>query len=471
MEVALVRSCLDCPGWLSDREEAGLRFALSLAHVTEVRTSDGRDVDLTELTSPLRLRLTETLSPLLLDRRGLVQRHELASLLPIALDLTRDHVERIKLKTRDLLAWSDVEAEIRGKALVLACGGGGGTGYVYLGAFQVLEDRGITPSLIAGTSIGAVLGAFRARHRSFDISDVPRVVGDLSWGLLFRPMSVRSRYGLPAPLRLHLREGIGRHFGDSDNEHMRLEDLTIPLLVATTGIRAGEKAPEPAWYEHRLDLEAAAALAGGPRRQGIRWTRDIIGGLWRTLFELSQRQESLRSVIMGADPVTRSYDLLDAVGFSAAVPGVIQYDLEPDSIRMARMLEDLFERKQLRRLLDGALVDNVPARAAWRAVQSGLLGRRNALVVALDSFAPKLRQPLWLPIQRLARPNVLRNLRYAHVEKTFTRTLSPLDLVPSTEQVMKAIQWGRAEFAHEMPLIERLLAPIPSLEHPPASSR
>lgn len=464
MEVALVRSCIDCPGWLTGWEEAGLRFALSLSHLTEVRTSDGRDIELSALTHPLRMRLNETLSPLLLDHRGIVQRPEIASLIPIILDLTREHAERIKWETRDLLAWSDIEAEIRNKSLVLACGGGGGTGYVYLGAFQAMQERGVAPSLISGTSIGAVLGAFRARQPEFDVADVPKILGELSFGLMFRPMSIRSRYGLPAPLRLLLRKGIGRHFLNPDGSFMRLEDLPLPLLVATAGLRQGEELQEPAWHEHRLDLEAAAAAMEGDPKQGIRWTRSIMTSLWRTVFELARRQEALKSVILGADPVTRSYDLIDAVGFSAAVPGVIQYDLAPEDRRMARLLDDLFERQRLRRLLDGALVDNVPAKAAWRAVQSGRLGKRNALVVALDSFAPKLKQPLWLPIQRLARPNVLRNLKYAHVAKTFTRTLSPVDLVPSPEQVSKAVQWGREEFAHEMPLIERLLSPIPAME-------
>ena len=462
MEVALVRSCLDCKDWLSEQDEAALRFSLGLAHVSIVRARDGREVDLTELTHPLRELLTETLSPLLLDRRGLVQRQELASLLPTILAVALEHRDRIKHETKDLIAWSDIEDEIRNKRLVIACGGGGGAGFVYLGAFQALEDAGLPIALLSGTSIGAILGAFRARQQSFDVSDSHGVVGKLSFGLLFQPMNIRSRYGLPAPLRLLLRQGIGRHFQKPDGDHMSLEDLKIPLLVAISGLRHGEKDQEPEWYEHRLNLQAAALAAEGARQPGPGWTRSLLEGLWTALLELGQRKETLRSIIVGSDPVTRSYDLMDALGFSAAVPGVIQYDLAPESTRMARLLDDLFERKQIRRLLDGALVENVPAKAAWRAVHSGALGRRNCLVVALDSFAPKLKQPLWLPIQRLIRQNVLLNLRYAHVVKTFTSTLSPLDLVPSPGQIEKAITWGRKEFEYEMPLLKKLLAPLPS---------
>ncbi len=455
-----MRACLECPGWLSQRDEGRLRYALSLARLTDVRASDGRDVDLADLLRPLRTRLTETLSPLLLDRRGVVNRPEIGSLLPILTELAREHRDRLKEETRDLIAWEDIDAEIRNKILVLACGGGGGSGYVYLGAFQTLEDRGITPSLISGTSIGGILGAFRARSLSFNIGDVPRVFRTLAWGGLFKPSNSRGNYGLPGPLRLDLRDGIGRFFRGDGSDYARLKDLPIPLIVMATGIRQGELPHEPEWYEHRLDLEASAL---GKRRFGARWARDVVRGLWRAVSDLAQRPGALRSLVLGADGVTRSYDVLDAIGFSAAVPGVIHYDLHSGSKRMAGLLDQLFEQRQLLRLTDGALVDNVPARAAWRAVQSGRLGRRNALVLAMDAFAPKLTQPMWIPLQRMARPNVLRSIRYAHIIKTFTRTLSPLEVVPPPERLQKAIQWGREELAHEMPLVERLLAPLPDI--------
>lgn len=111
-------------------------------------------------------------------------------------------------------------------------------------------------------------------------------------------------------------------------------------------------------------------------------------------------------------------------------------------------------------MVDGGLVDNVPVRAAWRAVQAGRVGRRNALIVAMDAFAPKLNAPLWIPIQRLAVPNVRRNLRYAHIAMTFVKTLSPIDLVPSVPHILKAVRSGREEFSYELPLIQRLLEPL-----------
>jgi len=53
-----------------------------------------------------------------------------------------------------------LDREVRERHLVLVCGGGGGTGYVHLAAFALLEAAGLQPALIAGSSMGAILGLF-----------------------------------------------------------------------------------------------------------------------------------------------------------------------------------------------------------------------------------------------------------------------------------------------------------------------
>ena len=44
----------------------------------------------------------------------------------------------------------------------LALSGGGAKGFAHLGALQALEEKGIRPDIIAGTSAGAIVGAFYA---------------------------------------------------------------------------------------------------------------------------------------------------------------------------------------------------------------------------------------------------------------------------------------------------------------------
>src|SRR3954468_7906955 len=45
------------------------------------------------------------------------------------------------------------------KRIALVLGGGGMKGFAHIGVFQALAARGIRPSLVAGTSIGSLLGA------------------------------------------------------------------------------------------------------------------------------------------------------------------------------------------------------------------------------------------------------------------------------------------------------------------------
>src|SRR5207248_1187900 len=137
-----------------------------------------------------------------------------------------------------------VDEEVRDRHLVLVCGGGGGTGYVHLAAFALLEAAGLQPSLIAGSSMGAILGLFRARERRFDLARIPEILQDLSYRKIFRIVPQPSIYGLPAPLRLHLRGAIGHWFRHPDGSPVRLSDLPVPLLVTVTGIRRG-KLPRP----------------------------------------------------------------------------------------------------------------------------------------------------------------------------------------------------------------------------------
>ena len=44
----------------------------------------------------------------------------------------------------------------------IALSGGGAKGFAHIGALKALEEKGIRPNIIAGTSAGSVAGAFYA---------------------------------------------------------------------------------------------------------------------------------------------------------------------------------------------------------------------------------------------------------------------------------------------------------------------
>ena len=112
-----------------------------------------------------------------------------------------------------------------------ARGGGGGSGYGYPGGYTLLNRRGLQPELVAGTSIGALMGVFRARTRIFDLAPMVAAAESLSWQNVFRALDLDSRYGLPATLRLYLRAAIGNLFEHPDGTPMTLADLELPMLI------------------------------------------------------------------------------------------------------------------------------------------------------------------------------------------------------------------------------------------------
>src|SRR5262249_29396660 len=158
------------------------------------------------------------------------------------------------------------------------------------------------------------------------------------------------------------------------------------------------------------------------------------------LAELFTRPEIMVKLHLGADETTAEWDALDAAGFSCALPGVIHYDVLREDQRMRGLIEDMMETHRVSRLVDGGMVDNLPCKAAWRAVHKGQIGTRNAFILALNGFATKLSQPLWLPLTRLAEANVKGNRPYAHLVHDFTRTLSPLALIPSLQDLTVALE-------------------------------
>jgi hypothetical protein len=193
----------------------------------------------------------------------------------------------------------------------------------------------------------------------------------------------------------------------------------------------------------------------------------ILPRWFAAIAEFTARPDILTRVHLGADEGTEEFDALDAAGFSSAVPGVIHYDVFRDDPRMHSLLTQYMGDHGIARFIDGGLVDNVPARAAWRAVHKGEIGTRNAFILALNGFSMKLTTPLWLMLERIAEVNVSRNRPWAHLVHDFRRTLSPLVIVPTVEQLLEAVQLGRTALAWDMQVIARVMAPLPRLAPAP----
>jgi predicted acylesterase/phospholipase RssA len=450
-EAALVRGIVSLPRWLPEPEEHGLRYALNLARLGRVRLPDGQDLDLEERVRPWRAELAGRLEPFLrpegLDRRAIVQAA------PTLVAQARAFRRGLLAATADRLPPEALDREVCEKALVLVCGGGGGSSYVFLGGFALLEQYGLVPRLLAGASMGSILLLFRARRPRFDPEEIAAVVRRLSFRKLFRFLEVESRYGLPGAMRLYLRAAIGEFMHAGDGRFLTLGELAVPLLVSVTGVRTGTVPHDPAYYEHLLDLHGRL-----PRPSVLkRLARDLVGAI----SELVAQRDRFARIYLGADPETRAFDAIDAVGFSSSLPGIIHYDVVRDDPRMHGLLGELFRRHDLFRLVDGGIADNLPARAAWRLVQEGFLGTRNAFVLAFDGFGPKLTQPLWYSVGQLVAQNVARNRPFIHHQRSFQQVLSPVELVPRASRLARALQWGKEELLQDMPFLARMVRPFP----------
>jgi len=141
-------------------------------------------------------------------------------------------------------------------------GGGGVLGAVEVGMLRALLERGITPDLVLGTSVGALNGAMVARDPSPAVVDrlvglwrtagaSREVYGDRPLRTVRRAVSKRTHLYSSRPLRQRLAD----EFGD-----LRLEDLPVRLQVCAASI---ERAAEH-WFDTGPVVDAVVASAAVP---------------------------------------------------------------------------------------------------------------------------------------------------------------------------------------------------------------
>jgi predicted acylesterase/phospholipase RssA len=450
LEGLLVRYMVENPDWLAPKEEATLRWALSLARLTKVRLSNKFNtvIDLANFSDQYRANLWSSIASAFnrLKLNPKVIEQQLRGIKALAKKERNDLVAVFG----PALTLADLDKATRVRPLALVLGGGGGTGYVFVGAFHALEEAGMTPSIIAGTSMGAILGAYRARVEKFSFDGIDNMVAKTSWTKIAQPFSGASRFGVPATFRLYLRDTIGHQF-EEDGEFLRLKDMKIPFRVCVAGLcgpgLAGDKDLEK--YAHLLDPQATAAQIRVKNRSVINQILDFA-------------HRPLKAIYLGNDELTSEFDVLDAVGFSAAIPGVLHYDIFRDDPRMVSLVQTLLDREGVARLLDGGFVDNMPAKAALDAVDMGACEGFDPFVLALDSFSPTLsRNWLFYPLMRFAMENSREGHALSHLSIRFKGVLSPVHFVPTVESFHQAVQNGHGEITPHLRYIRKMIGPIP----------
>ncbi len=342
------------------------------------------------------------------------------------------------------------------KRLVLSLGGGGGTGFVHLALFQWLEEIGIRPALMTGTSIGSLLGYIRAIQEHYDAALTTLKLPGL-WQLTksVRPYFGPGEHGLMGMWRLDFNEiikGVIDGFGYTSAP--RFSDLKIPFGCVSSGIIQNgiiEKKLE----QERSGLSIFKRIPQFSVRNMIKHAAQI--------GAVATSEHAVCEVEFGLDSLTRQMTVSDAVAFSSLVPTLLNYEMPRHHYRSREIIETIFKRDHLYRLADGGLTSNVPVRAAIKAIRSGNYGHENIYVLGIDVFAPQGVDGIFYPLEQIANVNAIQDARYADAFVRVKYLLSPLNMAPTLGQLRWLNHKFRKTFADEMRIVEYAMQPLKSL--------
>ena len=139
---------------------------------------------------------------------------------------------------RKLSRLSPGKARRKAHKIALVLGGGGLKGFAHIGVFRALKEMGIEPTVVAGTSIGALIGAAYARGMPVDeMADRARALKRRDLFRLNRMGMLLERQHSPA---IYLEEPL-RNVVNSVATEQRFDQLKRTLLVNTVDIRRGSQ--------------------------------------------------------------------------------------------------------------------------------------------------------------------------------------------------------------------------------------
>ncbi len=254
----------------------------------------------------------------------------------------------------------------------LALGGGAARGFAHVGVIQVLEQNGIRPDLVVGTSAGALVGALYASGK--DAAELLRAAESMDEAAL-------TDWTLPFGQRGVLRGQAVARYVSAQVQGRPIEALPLPLGVVATDLATGEGI-----LFRRGDtataVRASSAVPGVFQPVEIAGREYVDGGLVAPVPVQYARQ-------MGAE-------LVIAVDISSAPQGQPTTDVLRVMLQTFAIMGQTINRHELK----GAQVVVRPSLtgvggAAFSERQRAIAAGRAAMQEAL----PRLRQQLdsWRP--------------------------------------------------------------------------
>jgi len=113
----------------------------------------------------------------------------------------------------------------------LALGGGAARGFAHIGVIQVLEEAGLKPDLVVGTSAGSVVAAFYASGKNG--VQLQKVAESMEEATI-------TDWTVPLLGRGMMRGGALARYISNQTGGKRIEDLKVPLGVVATDLNTGQ---------------------------------------------------------------------------------------------------------------------------------------------------------------------------------------------------------------------------------------
>ncbi|HEU0191337.1 MAG TPA: patatin-like phospholipase family protein [Mycobacterium sp.] len=464
MENRLIRHHLDNPEVLGADDLRRLRYLLNFARLADFEPGAagpggyrGRgDVSVGDEIAPWRSRVVDALyGPLREERDPVTALTAAREVLATLADGQDEQRSLLADRHGGDFSLAELDAEVGYKKLVMVLGGGGGSGFVYIGGMQRLLEAGQVPDYLVGASIGSILGAVVSRTLPIPIDEYVEWAKTVSYRAILAPEGRHRRHGLTGMFSLRFDEFAEAMFSRADGRQMRMSELAIPFDAVVAGVRKQFFANLPSRFRQQrlaaLQLRALPYLPIGIGPQ-------VAARMWQVAAFIDPRVT--KPIIIGGDDPGRNLNVVDAASFSASIPGVLHH--ESGDPRMLPMLDALLDDNDVAALVDGGVASNVPVELAWKRVRDGRLGTRNACYLAFDCFHPQWDpRHLWLvPITQAVQLQMVRNAPYADHLVRFQATLSPVNLAPSADAIDRACGWGQESVEAAIPLISALLQPI-----------
>jgi NTE family protein len=161
--------------------------------------------------------------------------------------------------------------------LGLALGGGAARGFAHVGVIQVLEEAGIAPHLVVGTSAGSLVAALYASGKNG--AQLQRVAETMEEATL-------TDWTIPWLARGMMRGDALARYVSTQTSGRRIEDVRLPLGIVATDLHSGQ-----GMLFQRGDIATAVRASSVPGAGALCPTNGGRPGAGRGYLQRTRRQQ------------------------------------------------------------------------------------------------------------------------------------------------------------------------------------